>query len=139
MAKNKTNYTDKDVIGFINEIENEKRRAETLIILDLYKDITRFEPKMFGPTIIGFGNYNYKYESGHEGNAPLAAFSPRKNSLVFYLEPAFENREELLLNLGKIRTSKACIYARKLENIDLQILREMISKSIEKTKEKYPN
>ena len=93
---------------------------------------------MWGPTIIGYGKYHYKYASGHEGDAPLAAFSPRKDSLVLYFESEYEDRESLLSKLGKFKSSKACVYVKKLEDIDLQILTQMIKNSMEKTNRTYP-
>jgi hypothetical protein len=94
---------------------------------------------MWGPTIIGFGKYHYKYESGHEGDAPLAGFAPRKDSLVLYFATEFENRDVLLSQLGKHKSSKACVYAKRLEDLDLQILREMIRNSMDHVKTLYPN
>lgn len=138
MAKNKTTYTEKDVTEFISEIDSENRRADSLTLLGLYHSVTGFEPKMYGPTIVGFGNYHYKYVSGHQGDAPLAAFSPRKNAIVLYLEPEFAEREALLSKLGKFRISKACVYINKLEDIDLQIVRQLVEGSIAETQLKYP-
>ncbi|MEX2235588.1 MAG: hypothetical protein WD824_25740 [Cyclobacteriaceae bacterium] len=92
MAKNKTTETSIDVNEFINNVENEKGRTDCFALLEIFKSVTGFEPKMWGPTIIGFGKYHYKYESGHEGDAPLAGFAPRKDSLVLYFATEFENR-----------------------------------------------
>ena len=139
MAKNKTNYTDRDVREFINGVENEKRRTDALELLSLFESVTGFEAKMYGPTIIGFGNYHYRYASGHEGDAPLAAFSPRKDSLVLYFESDFYNREALLEHLGKHKVSKACVCVKKLEDIDLPTLAEMIKNSVAKTRLRYPD
>jgi hypothetical protein len=130
MAKNKTTYTNSSVTEFVNKVENEVKRNDSLKLIEIFKSITGFEPKMWGPTIIGFGNYHYKYESGHEGDAPLAAFSPRKDSLVLYFAPEFENREVLLSQLGKHKSSVACVYVKKLSDIDLKILKIMIVNSM---------
>ena len=139
MAKNKTTETSIDVNEFINNVENEKRRTDSFTLLEIFKSVTGFEPKMWGPTMIGFGKYHYKYESGHEGDAPLAGFAPRKDSLVLYFATEFENRDVLLSQLGKYKSSKVCVYAKKLEDLDLQILREMIRNSMAHVKKLYPN
>ena len=130
MVKNKTTETSVDVNEFINKVENEKRRTDSFALIEIFKSVTGFEPKMWGPTIIGFGKYHYKYKSGHEGDAPLAGFAPRKDSLVIYIATDFENRNVLLSELGKHKISKACIYAKKLEDLDLQILRQIILNSM---------
>ena len=92
---------------------------------------------MWGPTIIGFGNYHYKYESGHEGDAPLAGFSPRKDAIVLYFAPTFNRREELLQKFGKYKAGKSCIYIKKLADVDMEILKKMIVGSI-KTHKEFP-
>ena len=139
MAKNKTTETNKSVIEFLNKIENEVRRDDSFELIEMFKSITGFEPKMWGPTIIGFGSYHYKYESGHEGDAPLAGFSPRKASLVLYFASEYENREVLLSQLGKHKSSKACVYVKKLSDIDLKILETMIVNSMTYTMKLYPS
>ena len=130
MAKNKTAETNSSVTEFVNKVENEGKRDDSYKLIEIFKSITGFEPRMWGPTIIGFGNYHYKYESGHEGDAPLAAFSPRKDSLVLYMASEFENREVLLSQLGKHKSSKACVYVKKLSDIDLKILETMTVNSM---------
>lgn len=130
MAKNKTTQTDSNVTEFVGKVENEVKRNDSFKLIDIFKSITGFEPKMWGPSIIGFGSYHYKYESGHEGDAPLAGFSPRKDSLVLYFATKFEEREELLEQLGKHKSSKACVYAKKLDDIDIEVLEKMIRNSI---------
>lgn len=139
MAKNKTTETGKSVTGFIHAIENEVKRSDSFKLIDIYKSITGFEPKMWGPSIIGFGTYHYKYASGHEGDAPLGGFSPRKDSLVIYFSTEFEKREELLLQLGKHKSSKACVYAKKLADLDIEVLKTMIKNSMEYTTKLYPS
>ena len=94
---------------------------------------------MWGPAIIGFGSYHYKYESGHEGDAPLAGLSSRANAITLYLDSIFEDRDKLLDKLGKFKTSKACIYVKKLDDIDTDVLAEMIVKSVEHVKQTYPS
>src|SRR5688500_15587538 len=138
MAKNKTIYTNKSVIEFLNKIENEVRRDDSFELIEMFKSITGFEPKMWGPTIIGFGSYHYKYESGHEGDAPLAAFSPRKDSLVLYFASEYEKREVLLSQLGKHKSSKACVYVKKLSDINIKILETMVVNSMTHALNLYP-
>jgi hypothetical protein len=130
MVKNKTTETNASVTGFVNKVENEVKRSDSYKLIEIYKSITGIEPIMWGPTIIGFGSYHYKYASGHEGDAPLAAFSPRKDSLVVYIATEFENREYLLSQLGKHKSSKACVYVKKLSDIDLKILERIIINSM---------
>jgi hypothetical protein len=139
MAKNKTTYTNTSVTEFVNKVENEVRRNDSFKLIEIFKSITGLEPKMWGPTIIGFGNYHYKYESGHEGDAPLAAFSPRKDSLVLYFASEFENREVLLSQLGKHKSSVACVYVKKLSDIDIKILEIMIVNSMTYVTKLYPS
>jgi hypothetical protein len=137
MAENKTKATDVDVEEFILKVDNDVRREDSFKIAALFKSISGCEPKMWGPTIIGFGEYHYKYESGHEGNMPVAAFSPRKDSLVFYFSN-FEGRDRLLEKLGKHKEGKACVYVKKLADIDLSVLEEITKASIADVSAKYP-
>ena len=139
MAKNKTTETNSSVTEFVNKVENEVKRNDSFKLIEIFKSITGFEPKMWGPTIIGFGNYHYKYESGHEGDAPLAGFSPRKDSLVLYFASEYEDREVLLSQLGKHKSSKACVYVKKLSDIDVKILEVMIVNSMTYAMKLYPS
>lgn len=139
MAKNKTTETQNSVTDFINAVENEAKRNDAFELLKIMQKTTGFEPKMWGPSIIGFGSYHYKYDSGHEGDAPLAAFSPRKAATTVYFYLPEENRAELLSQLGKHKSSKACIYVNKLADIDIEILKKIILLSIEYTQKLYPS
>lgn len=139
MAKNKTTETESSVIDFINAVENETKRKDAFQLLSIIQELTGFEPKMWGPSIIGFGSYHYKYDSGHEGDAPLAGFSPRKTAMTVYFYLPEENREELLSKLGKHTSSKACIYIKKLTDIEIEILKKIILLSIEYTQKLYPS
>ena len=139
MAKNKTTETNRSVTKFVTKIENEVKRNDSFKLIEIFKSITGFEPKMWGPSIIGFGNYHYKYESGHEGDAPLAGFSPRKDSLVVYVASEFENREVLLSQLGKHKSSKVCVYVKKLSDVDIKILKIMIVNSMTCVTKLYPS
>jgi hypothetical protein len=138
MAENKTKTTDANVEEFILKVDNDIRREDSFRLVELFKSISGFEPKMYGPTIVGFGNYHYKDPSGHEGDAPLAAFSPRKDFIVFYFD-SFEEKDGLLEKLGKHRSSKACVYVKKLADINLSVLQEITRKSIKQTQLKYPD
>jgi hypothetical protein len=139
MAKNKTTETQQSVTDFINAVENEAKRNDAFELVKIMQETTGFEPKMWGPSIIGFGSYHYKYDSGHEGDAPLAAFSPRKAATTVYFYLPEENREELLSKLGKHKSSKACIYINKLTDIDIEVLKKIISLSISYTQNLYPS
>jgi len=130
MAKNKTKETEVNVTEFVNKVENEVKRSDSFRLIEIYRSLTGFEPKMWGPTIIGFGSYHYKYASGHEGDAPLAAFSPRKDALVLYFATEFRDREKLLAQLGKHRSSKSCVYVKKLADLDIEVLKTMTKNSM---------
>lgn len=137
MAKNKTNETDQNVTEFLNKVDNDTRRADGFKLLEFFQDLTGFEAKMWGPTIIGFGSCHYKYASGHEGDMPRAAFSPRKASLVLYFENDYQDKELLLSKLGKHKVSKACVYVNKLTDIDMEVLKQLVLNSMAKTSETY--
>lgn len=138
MAEIKTKATEVNVEEFILKVENDTRRNDSFKVVELFKSITREEPKMWGPSIIGFGKYHYKYDSGHEGDMPIAAFSPRKDSLVFYFAQ-FEDRDAMMEKLGKYKEGKACVYVKKLEDIDLSVLKEITKASIADTQARYPD
>jgi len=138
MAKNKTTETQQNVTDYINAVENEVKRNDAFELLKIIQNETGFEPKMWGPSIIGFGTYHYKYASGHEGDAPLAGFSPRKDAISLYLNSDFEAKEELLSKFGKYKAGKGCIYIKKLADIDIEILKKMISLSVESIQNLYP-
>jgi len=132
MAKNKTTETEVDVIEFLNAyVENEQKKADSFRLIELMSDWTGFEPKMWGPTIIGFGSYHYKYASGHEGDAPLIGFSPRKAAFSLYVFSPTEENKHLLDGLGKYKLSKACIYVKKLADIDISCLEMLCEVSID--------
>lgn len=136
-AINKTVPTEVSVTDFINAIENDTRRKDAKTALSLFKKITGEKPKMWGPTIIGFGEYHYKYESGREGDMLAVGFSPRKANMVFYVMGMLGNDEPLLKKLGKYKTGSACLYINKLEDVDLSVLEKMAAKSFRLTKKKY--
>lgn len=140
MAKNKTTETESSVIDFIDTfVEDEAKRKDAFELVKIMQDVTGFEPKMWGPSIIGFGSYHYKYASEHEGDAPLAGFSPRKAAISLYVYLSEENREDLLSKLGKHRAAKGCIYIKKLSDINVEILKEITSASVEYLQKLYPS
>ncbi len=130
MSDLKTKPTDKNVVEFLNKVENPKKREDSFKILDLMREVTQEEPIMWGDSIIGFGNYHYKYKSGREGDWFLIGFSPRKQSLTLYIMSGFDNYEEKLKKLGKFKTGKSCLYINKLEDVNISILKELIADSI---------
>ncbi|MEN2398575.1 DUF1801 domain-containing protein [Flavobacterium sp. MC2016-06] len=138
MAKNKTTETESSVIDFINAVEDITKRNDAFELVKIMHQQTGFEAKMWGPSIIGFGSYHYKYESGREGDAPLVAFSPRKAAISLYCYMGSENREELLSKLGKHKSAKGCVYVKKLADIDVETLKKMITLSVENLNKLYP-
>ena len=136
MAKTKTTFTSANVEEFINSFANtEQKRQDSFELLKIIQGITGFEPKMYGPTIIGFGSYHYKYESGHEGDAPLVGFSPRKAEFSLYAYTGLKEHEYLLKNLGKFRVAKVCIYFKKLSDINQGELEKLIKETIKYVQE----
>ncbi len=131
MAENKTRKTGASVEDFLASVENKRRREDGSTILEMMKQITGMEPEMWGPTIIGFGDYHYKYASGREGDMFLTGFSPRKQNLSLYVMDEFEGRDDLLARLGKHRKSVSCLYINKLADVDMDVLRELIQRSFE--------
>jgi hypothetical protein len=135
MAENKTRPTEKSVQEFLDAVPDEKKRRDSYRILALMQQVTGQEPQMWGDSIVGFGSYHYKYASGREGDAPLAGFSPRKEALTVYLMAGFNQQYEgLMARLGKYKTSKVCLYVKKLEDIDLGTLEELVRRSVEQVK-----
>ncbi len=130
MAQIKTRQNDKSVDDFMSQIDIEKRRQDCFTILKFMKKITGSEPKMRGDSIVGFGNYHYKYASGREGDWFLTGFSPRKQSLILYIMSGFGKYAELLEELGKFKTGKSCLCTKNLEDIDMPTLKELINQSI---------
>lgn len=136
MAKstNKTVETSDSVTAFINAVPDETKRDDARRLITIMKNLTGFEPKMWGPSIIGFGSYHYKYATGREGDAPLTGFSPRKNELSIYLNAEFSGKEDLLQQLGKHKSGKGCLYIKKLQDIDEKVLEKLIKQSVSSIK-----
>ncbi|WP_080848847.1 DUF1801 domain-containing protein [Cytobacillus gottheilii] len=139
MYELKTKETDHSVIQFIESVESEKKKQDAYELLDIFTETTGYEAKMWGTSIIGFGSYHYKYPTGHEGDAALVGFSPRKAKISLYFAPGEKKREELLKKFGKHTTGKACVYINKLTDVDREILKELINESIAFLQELYPS
>ncbi|CAN5158937.1 hypothetical protein BH09BAC1_BH09BAC1_12920 [soil metagenome] len=131
MAENKTKPTEVSVEAFLSTVEDVQKQADSKALIAIMQEIAGEPAKMWGPSIIGFGQYHYKYASGHEGDAPLLGFSPRKANISLYLSIGFADREPLLAKLGKHKAAKACLYIKRLSDVDEQVLRELIIKSYE--------
>jgi len=135
MAENKTKPTTKSVPDFLNAIEDPVRREDCRTVAAIMEELTGSKPKMWGDSIVGFGDYRYKYASGREGDWFLTGFSPRKQALTLYIMGYLEFYTDLLEGLGKFKHGKGCLYIKKLEDIDLDVLRSLISTSIQRLKE----
>ena len=137
-TKNKTAETQVNVVDFINSfVEKEQKRNDSFRLIELMREWSGFEPKMWGPSIVGFGSYHYKYESGHEGEAPLVGFSPRKAAISLYVYSGLKEHEYLLKDLGNFKMGKACIYIKTLSNIDQQKLTLLIKETIKFLQSRY--
>lgn len=136
-ADMKTTPTKASVTSFINAVENETRRKDAKTILALMKKLTGDKPVMWGPSIIGFGKYHYKYESGREGDFMLVGFSPRKANMVLYVLGSLKDDDPLLGKLGKFKRGRACLYVNTLDDVDMGVLEKVIKKSYETTKKKW--
>jgi len=137
MAKNKTTETQESVTAFLATVADAKKREDCRTIIQLITNHTGIEPKMWGPAIVGFGSYHYKYESGREGDAPLTGLAARANAITLYLGSAFKDREELLSKFGKHKTGKGCVYIKNIEDIDTGILIQMVKNSIEHRRKEH--
>ena len=138
MADNKTQPTKLSVAAFIDGLTDQTKRADVKALVKLMQSATGEKPKMWGPSIIGFGSYHYKYESGREGDMPLAGFSPRKAATVLYCMTGFSDSEALLAKLGKHTTGKGCLYIKKLADVDHNVLGAQVVKSVA-MRARHPN
>jgi len=130
MAENKTKPTKLSVAAFVDALTDETRRADAKALVKLMQNATGEKPRMWGPSIIGFGSYHYTYESGREGDMPIAGFSPRKPATVLYGLAGSSGSEALLTKLGKHTTGKGCLYIKKLADVDQKVLEALIVKSV---------
>ena len=132
MSELKTRPTGASVEDFLNTVEHPQRREDGFELLEMMKDITNEEPTMWGSSIVGFGSYHYKYESGREGDIPLTGFSPRKRSFTVYIMSGFEEYKDLLDKLGKHKIGKSCLYINRLADVDKKVLKKIIKKSLKR-------
>jgi len=137
MAENKTKPTEVSAAAFVEAIPDESKRADAKALVKMMQSASGEKPKMWGPSIIGFGSCHYKYESGREGDVPLVGFSPRKAANVLYGAIGFSGAEALLAKLGKHTTGKGCLYIKKLSDVDLKALEAMLVKSLAAKRGKY--
>jgi Domain of unknown function (DU1801) len=126
MAEPKTKPTSQSVKDFLNQISDEERRADCFAVAKIMEEITGEKPKMWGPSIVGFGSYHYKYASGREGDWPEMGFSPRKKDLTLYIMMGFEKHADLMEKLGKHSTSKSCLYIKRLSDVHIPTLKKLI-------------
>jgi hypothetical protein len=138
MVENKTKPTSEDVSRFLDSVPDERRRQDAKALCGLMERITGEPPVMWGPSIVGFGSYHYRYESGREGDAPLAGFSPRARELVVYLDCDAAAHDALLARLGPHKVGKSCLYLKRLSDVDENVLRELVVESVEAAKARYP-
>ncbi|MEM5517637.1 DUF1801 domain-containing protein [Henriciella sp. AS95] len=136
-AENKTKPTAQSPTAFIDSVENKTRRDDAKRLLKIFAEVTNLEPKMWGPSIIGYGRYHYKYESGREGDFLLTGFSPRKSNLAIYILSGYSGLEAQLEQLGKHKLGKSCLYINKLADVDEDVLREIIKHGIQYMRAKY--
>ena len=137
MAELKTKLTAESAETFLSKIPDEKKRKDAFAIVELMKNVTKEEPRMWGSAIVGFGSYHYKGKSGREGDWMMTGFSPRKQNLTIYLMSGFESYDKLLKKLGKYKTGKSCLYITRLEDIDIKVLKELIKSSYAYMKKTY--
>ena len=137
MSKNKTTETDNPVEHFINAVDDDKKRQDCEEILAIMKKVTRREPKMWGSSMVGFGNYHYKYASGKEGDFFITGFSPRKAALTIYIMPGFSGYADLMEQLGPHKTGKSCLYVKNLDVINRDVLQQLITQSVVDMRKKY--
>ncbi len=138
MAENKTQRNAGDVMEYLQSVDNKRRREDSLAVLQIMGEVTGEPAEMWGTSIVGFGSYHYKYDSGREGDFMLTGFAPRKQSLTLYIMGGFERHAELMGKLGKHRTGKSCLYINKLTDVDLEVLRELISESVAHMRRSHP-
>jgi hypothetical protein len=135
---NKTTATDLSVSDFLNAVENPTRREDGLRLREIFETVTGYEPVMWGPTIVGFGRYDYRYASGREGSFLATGFSPRKASLSIYIMPGYQDYGDILDRLGKHKLGKSCLYVNKLADIDLDVLKELVQAGLHDLNQIWP-
>ena len=138
MAELKTRPTTASVRAFVDAVEHDQRRKDVRVVMKMMKEVTGKRPKMWGPTIIGYGSYRYTYPSGREDQWMLTGVSPRKQNLTLYLMSGFDALEAPLKKLGKHKTGKSCLYINRLDDVDPDVLRELVRRSVEHMRATYP-
>lgn len=137
MAEQKLKPTEQSVSRFLGDIADETRRKDCVTLVNVMKRVTRAEPKIWAGGLIGFGNYHYKYASGHEGDCFIAGFANRKSALTVYITAGVQRFPKLLAKLGKHKTGKGCLYIRNLDDVDMSVLEELLAQSVKVTAETY--
>lgn len=137
MAELKTKINENNIVEFLNGVDNDERRKDCFTLLDLFQQWTKETPKMWGASIVGFGSYHYKYDSGREGDWFLTGFSPRKQNLTIYITAGFREYDDIMKNLGKYTTGSSCLYVKKLSDIDIDKLKTLVEKSVAYMKKRY--
>ncbi len=139
MAENKTKPTGADVQSFLDAVPDERRRTDAHALSSMMEQVTGEPPVLWGPSIVGFGKYRYRYESGREGEAGVAGFSPRAKELVVYLPADPRDKDELLDRLGPHRMGKCCLYLKRLSDVDQDVLRALVTQSMDAIRQRYPD
>jgi hypothetical protein len=134
-AELKTQVNEASVTDFLNSVEDEQKRKDSFEIMKMMKRVTKADPRMWGTSIVGFGTYHYKGASGREGDWMLIGFSPRKQNLTLYIMPGFERYPELMKKLGKYSTGKSCLYIKRLSDVDVEVLKELMAESVKMMKQ----
>lgn len=137
MPQNKTIYTEQDPYEFLDSIDDDIKKKDSYRLIEILRECSNEPPKMFGPSIIGFGTYHYKYASGHEGFAPLIGFSPRKAAISLYISTGEEHDATLLKELGKYKMGKACIYVKKLSDVNEAVIKKLATRTIDYLSKTY--
>ncbi len=135
MSEPKTKPTGESVTAFLDRVEDDRKREDAYAVMELMREVTGEEPQMWGDSIVGFGSYRYRYASGREGDWPLTGFSPRKQNLTLYINSGFEEYDGLMQQLGKHKTGKSCLYIKRLSDLDLDVLRQLVRESVQHMKE----
>lgn len=138
MSDNKTTVTDVAVDEYLSQVEPDRRRVDAQRLDQIFREVSGFAPRMWGPSIVGYGRYHYRYESGREGDFLATGFAPRKANLVIYIMPGYTDFSAILARLGKHKIGKSCLYINKLDDIDLDVLKELIAAGIEDLGRHWP-
>ena len=137
-TQNKTRATDAAVTRFLASVEHPTRRADSERLDAIFREVTGWRPRMWGPSIVGYGSYHYRYESGREGDFCATGFSPRKTNLVVYIMPGYSNFDDELARLGKHKLGKSCLYLNKLSDVDETVLRDLVRAGLDELADRYP-